>query len=129
MGILTRRNSPRTCWVIYCGSPDPTATNISALRPIAVTLTEQEAYQLLAEVLSGAPGRDNLVEDYPYYARERARERASLVHLVIFADEDGPTVSGVFESSDSAIEHARELRRLGNNDVSIADMRMNTLPA
>lgn len=129
MGIFTRSNSPSTCWVIYVESPDATATTIAALRPVAVTLTEQEAWQLLGQMLSQAPGRDNLVEDYPYYTSERMRERASLVHLVIYFDEDGPTVSGVFESSESAIEHARELRRLGGNDVSIADMTMNTLPA
>lgn len=47
MGIFTRSNGPGTCW-----------------------LTEQEACQLLDQVLSEAPGRDNLVEDYPYYASD-----------------------------------------------------------
>lgn len=129
MGIFTRSNSPSTCWVIYFESPDATATTMAALRPVAVTLTEKEAWQLLDQMLVQAPGRNNLVEDYPYYPSERMRERASLVHLVIYLDEDGPTVSGGFESSESAIVHARKLRRLGADGVSIADMKMNTLPA
>ncbi len=52
------------------------------------------------------------------------------MHLVIAIEgDDGPTVSEVFGSIDSAARHAEELRRHGEDDVFITDMVMNTIPS
>lgn len=130
------RSRPRsaTCWVVYFDRPDAPATASSGLAPVAVTSTEQEALQLLEQLLSSAPGRTNLVEDYPYSTSDRKRKSADgtrdTVHLVVtIEDDDGPTVSEVFDSIDSATSHAEELRQHGANGVSITDMVMNATPS
>lgn len=131
--MRTRSNSSSTCWVVYFDRPDTPATASPGLTPVAVTSTEQEALELLEQLLSTAPGRNNLVEDYPFYSSDRTPERAvdtrDTVHLVITIEDDGPTVSEVFDSTDGATRHAEELRQYGEDDVFITDMVMNILPS
>lgn len=123
-----------TCWVVYFDRPDRPAAASSGLAPVAVTSNEQEALQLLEQLLASAPGRSNLVEDYPFCASGRERKSADdtrdPVHLVVtIGNDDGPTVSEVFDSIDSATRHAEELRQHGANGVLITDMVMNATPS
>lgn len=127
------RTRSGTCWVVYFDRPDTQATASSGLAPVAVTSSEQEALQLLEQLLASAPGRSNLVEDYPFCASDRKRKSADdtrdTVHLVVTIEsDDGPTVSEVFDSIDSATKHAEELRQHGASGVSVTDMVMNAIP-
>lgn len=100
------------------------------LAPVAVASTEQKASELLEQMLSRSPGRDNLVEDRPVHTGGRLRTDTDAaldsVHLVTTVDEDGtPTVRAVFASVGGATGAADELRRLGAPSVHVTEMVMD----
>ena len=121
------------CWVVYFDLPEADGIASSGLTPVAVMSSEQEALHVLEHLLASAPGRSNLVEDYPLCASDRERKGTDAsrrtVHLVVTGeDESSPTVSEVFDSIEGATTHAEDLRGHGASDVVITDMVMNAIP-
>lgn len=116
--------------MVYFDCPSRSGAHSTGLAPVAVTRSEQDAERRLEQLLTEAPGCDNMYEDYPYFPSDGEQIGADghrdVVHLVIVEDDDeaGPVVNAVFGSLDAATTRAEELRQLGQPEASVVDMVM-----
>lgn len=118
---MTTRPNTTSCWVIHLDRQEGTPDTSPA--PSLVAATEETARALLEQTLTETPDRGNLLEDYPFHT---TTTDPTTVHLVVYSDEDGPTVSAVFDTLTDATTHAQELRAHGEDDVTITDVPFTT---